>query len=90
MSIQNIVTVAAMPRSTPDHQSATDEEWREAERRERVIHPLAERERLTRAVIADAAATLEVKWSRVYALLAHYREKPVTSSLIPPKPGPAK
>lgn len=90
MSIQNIVTVAVMPQSKPDHQSATDEEWHEAERRERIVRPLAERERLTRAEVADAAAILGLKRSRIYALVALYREKPVTSALIPPKPGPAR
>jgi len=77
-----------MPQNLPNHQSATDEEWREAERRERVIRPLAERQRLTQAEVADAVTALGLKRSRIYILVARYREKPVTSSLILPKPGP--
>jgi putative transposase len=73
-----------------DHRTASDEEWREAERRERIIRPLAQRLRLTAGELADATRALGLKRTRIYDLVALYRERPLTSTLIPPKPGPQR
>jgi putative transposase len=90
MSIKEFVQVAAMPQSKIDHQSASDEEWRQAERRESIVQPLVERPRLTQAEIADAMVALGLKRSGLYAVLARYRETPVTSTLLAHMPGPAR
>jgi putative transposase len=73
-----------------DHQSAGDPLWQEAERRERVIRPLAGRSWLTASEVADAATALGLGRSRIYEMVALYRATPLTSALIPPKPGPRR
>ena len=79
-----------MAQGALDHQSAGDPLWREAERRERVIRPLAGRSRLTASEVADAATALGLGRSRIYEMVALYRATPLTSALIPPKPGPRR
>ncbi len=67
-----------------------DEVWAEAVRRAAVVAPLAREGRLTRARMHDAARELGLSVPRAYRLIALYREVPVTASLVPTRPGPAK
>jgi putative transposase len=69
---------------------ASDENWAEAVRRERVLRPLLSVDRLEAAQVKAAAANLGLSTARIYSLLQRFRENPVTSSLLPAPPGPAK
>ena len=57
-------------------------QWRTACEREPVIRALAAEPRLGHKAIAEAGSTLGLSRSRIYELLARYRENPVTSSLV--------
>jgi len=57
-------------------------EWRTACEREPVIRALAGEPRLGGKAIAEASLKLRLSRSRIYELLARYRENPVTSSLV--------
>ncbi|WP_313440750.1 Mu transposase C-terminal domain-containing protein [Novosphingobium sp.] len=57
-------------------------EWRKACEREPIIRALAGEPRLGRKAIAEAGLKLSLSRSRIYELLARYRENPVTSSLV--------
>lgn len=57
-------------------------DWRIACSREPTIRALIEMPRITRIALRDAGAELGLSRSRLYELLARYREAPVTSSLI--------
>ena len=70
--------------------SIPDAAWAEAVRREPVIRPLAAEPRLGRAAIAGAARQLGLCATRVYSLVRAFRAHPVTASLAPSSPGPAK
>lgn len=70
--------------------SASDTDWAEAVRREAVIRPLAGLSRPGRHEIEGASGTLGLSPPRVYALLRSFRAHPVTASLLPRRPGPAK
>lgn len=70
--------------------AVSDANWAEAVRRERVLRPLTRADRHTKAEIAAAAIHLDLSPPRIYDLLRRFRADPVTSSLLPHKPGPAK
>lgn len=57
-------------------------DWRIACSREPTIRALVEMPRITRIALCDAGAELGLSRSRLYELLARYREAPVTSSLL--------
>ena len=61
--------------------------WSEAVAREAVIRPLALADLLTRGDIALACRALGLKRTRLYELVDRYRARPVTSSLLPGRPG---
>lgn len=67
-----------------------DEVWAETVRRAAVVAPLADATGLTRARVRDAARALGLSVPSTYRLVALYRENPVTASLVPSRPGPAK
>jgi len=75
---------AARPDGVPD------EVWAEAVGRAAVVAPLAAEDRLTRARVRDAARTLGLSVPSADRLIALYRQSPVTASLVPHRPGPAK
>ena len=58
-------------------------QWREACRREAVIRPLAEQEKVSRAAAIAAADQLGMSRAMVYRLVASFRRCPQTSSLVP-------
>ncbi|WP_225207633.1 Mu transposase C-terminal domain-containing protein [Novosphingobium huizhouense] len=60
----------------------TSADWQVACSREPVIRALDEMPRITRVALRDAGAELGLSRSRLYELLARYREAPVTSSLL--------
>lgn len=70
--------------------SIPDAAWAEAVRREAVVRPLAAEPRLGRAAIAGAACRLGLCAAQVYSLVRVLRAHPVTASLAPFRPGPAK
>lgn len=57
-------------------------QWRIACEREPAIRALAAKPRLSRAALEEASSTLGIGRSRIYELIARYRENPVTSSLV--------
>ena len=67
-----------------------DAAWAEAVRRETVIRPLCAAVRLGNAAVAAAVRDLGLSAARVYALVRAFRERPVTTALVPAKPGPQK
>jgi putative transposase len=68
-------------------QSAPQAEWTIALEREAVIRPLAEQDRLTEAVVEEAAARLGLGRTTIYRLVSRYRKRPQTTSLLPLKRG---
>ena len=74
----------------PNKLDVSDEEWQTAIRREAVVRPLAGKSRLSSATVDAAAERLGLKRARLYRLIAAYRERPLTSTLISPKSGPPK
>jgi putative transposase len=70
--------------------SIPDAVWAEAVRREAVIRPLAAEPRLGKVAIAKATRQLGLQATQVYSLVRAFRAHPVTASLAPSKPGPAK
>lgn len=65
--------------------SVFDAAWAEA-----VIRPLAAEPRLGKTMIAGAARQLGLSAAQVYSLVCAFRAHPVTASLAPSQPGPAK
>src|SRR5450432_1180942 len=61
---------------------ASASDWEVARQREAVIRPLAEQPCLTPAVVGKTAHTLNLKRSVVYQLVAQYRKRPQTSTLL--------
>lgn len=78
------------PSNAQSPHAASDEAWTEAVRREAVIRPLAAAPRLSKAAVGVAARALGLSAPRVYGLLRVFRRQPVTASLLPTQPGPAK
>ena len=70
--------------------SASDAEWAEAVRREAVLRPLSTQATLAPLEVKTAAHDLSLSRASVYKLLRVFRGNPVTASLLPRKPGPAK
>ena len=70
--------------------SASDANWAEAVRRERVLRPLLSVENLDGARVKIAAANLGVSAAHTYYLLRRFRQKPVTSTLLAVSRGPAR
>jgi putative transposase len=68
-------------------ESAPSDAWALALTREAVIRPLAEAPRLSHAVADVAAATLGISRSLVYRLVAQFRDRPQTSTLLRRKRG---
>jgi putative transposase len=69
-------------RAVSHWESATSDAWALASIREAVIRPLAEAPRLSHARADVAAATLGISRSLVYRLVAQFRERPQTSTLL--------
>lgn len=70
--------------------SASDADWAEAVRREAVIRPLSAASHLKSLLVAEASRQLGLSHRRIYGLLSAFRQNPVTTSLLPRKPGPKK
>lgn len=70
--------------------SASDADWAEAVRREVVIRPLSAASHLKSHLVAEASRQLGLSNRRIYGLLSAFRQNPVTTSLLPRKPGPQK
>jgi len=64
-------------------QDAADWQWQEACRREAVIRPLAEQDPVSRQEAVAAAKQLGISPRLVYRLVARFRRRPQTSSLVP-------
>ena len=64
-----------MQKAIPGWQNATEVQWREACRREAVIRPLAEQEKVSRAAAIAAADELGMSRAMVYRLVASCRER---------------
>lgn len=58
------------------------DDWQIACSRERVIRALSELPRISRIALRNAGAELGLSRSRIYELLARYRQAPLTSSLL--------
>lgn len=82
---------AAWPRRPTDRPiDISDERWSEALRREPVIRPLAANRRNSHAAVEAAARKLDLSGAQVYRLIKRFRDDPVTTSLVPDRPGPRK
>jgi hypothetical protein len=68
-------------------ETADEADWRLAVRREAVIGPLAEQEKLTKEQLEQAMLRLEIGRSLLYKLFERYKQRPQTSSLLPWKRG---
>ena len=74
----------------PDRTLIGDMAWQKALAREAVIRPIAFQKNLTAPERFAACRELGLKPTRFYQLLAQFRRKPVTSSLLDETPGPEK
>ncbi|MHC2296121.1 DNA-binding domain-containing protein [Rhizobium mongolense] len=74
----------------PDKLTVSDPAWQKAVAREAVIRPLILATRISRSDAASACKRLGLKRTRFYELVAKFRKKPVTSSLLDETPGPEK
>ena len=72
---------------TPDWQSTNTKDWQLATAREAIIRPLAELPRVTVKAADEAAHLLGISRSLVYELIARFRRRPQTSSLLRGKRG---
>lgn len=68
---------------TADLTMASDADWAEAHRREKIIRPLAGLSRVPGGVAADAMEQLGLGRARFHKLLQLYRASPVAASLLP-------
>ncbi|WP_234843248.1 DNA-binding domain-containing protein [Sinorhizobium meliloti] len=75
---------------SPDRMLISDTAWQKAVAREAVIRPIAFVKNLTGHEKFAACRELGLKPTRFYQLLAQFRRKPVTSSLLDEAPGPEK
>ncbi|KQZ62095.1 transposase [Rhizobium sp. Root149] len=75
---------------TPDRTLSSETAWQRAVAREAVIRPIASVNKLTAPEKFAACRQLGLKPTRFYQLLAQFRRKPVTSSLLDETPGPEK
>jgi putative transposase len=67
----------------PDWRTASEAAWQVARRREAIVRPLADLSPLTIERVDEAAHALGVSRSFVYRLVARYRRRRHTSSLLP-------
>jgi putative transposase len=74
-------------RAKPDFQSVSQPEWDLACKREAVIRPLAQADQLSPEEVEAAAVLLGLSRSSVYRLVARFRRRPTTSSLLAAKAG---
>jgi putative transposase len=79
-----------MPKRPERPLDVAEDDWSEAVRREAAVRPLAAAGIKSRPVLDAAAADLGISTSQLYRLIAHYRQHPVTGSLVITKPGPRK
>jgi putative transposase len=70
-----------------DFHAASPSEWQLACQREAVIRPLAETDRLSCLQVEQAAKILGLGRSVTYRLIARFRQRPQTSSLLLAKAG---
>ena len=68
---------------TADLRTASDADWAEAHRREKIIRPLASMTRVPGDVAAQAMVQLELGRARFHKLLQLYRASPAAASLLP-------
>ena len=68
---------------TADLRTASDADWAEAHRREKIIRPLALMTRVPGDVAAKAMVQLELGRARFHKLLQLYRASPAAASLLP-------
>jgi hypothetical protein len=71
----------------PGFNSATQVDWELACERETVIRPLAQAVRLESWQVADAANAIGLGRSATYRLIALFKRRPKTSTLLPAKSG---
>jgi putative transposase len=69
-------------RKPPAWHNALPADWELARQREAVIRPLAAQPSLTPVIVSETARTLNLRRSLVYQLVAHYRKRPQTSTLL--------
>ena len=62
--------------------NASPADWELARQREAVVRPLAARPSLTPEIVNETARTLNLRRSLVYQLVARYRQRPQTSTLL--------
>ena len=74
----------------PNWQSASENDWEAARRREKLIRPLVARGSITHNDVDAAATELGLSRSFMYKLVARYRRRPQTSSLLFAKRGRPK
>jgi putative transposase len=74
----------------PELSSITEEQWEEARRRLKVIQPLAQLPRRSRADVVAAAVGLSLSGAQTYRLLAQYQADPRLTALVPQPPGPVR
>jgi len=67
----------------PELSSITEEQWEEARRRLKVIQPLVQMPRRSRADVVAAAVGLGLAAAQMYRLLARYQADPRLTALVP-------
>lgn len=73
-----------------DKLAVSDTAWQKAVARETAIRPLIAKTRISRGDVASTCRQLGLKRTRFYELVARFRKRPVTSSLLDETPGPEK
>ena len=68
---------------TADLKTASDADWAEAHRREKIIRPIAALARVPGGVAGRAMEQLDLGRARFHKLLQLYRASPVAASLLP-------
>ena len=71
----------------PGFNSATQVDWELACEREMIIRPLAQAVRLESWQVADASNAIGLGRSATYRLIALFKRRPKTSTLLPAKSG---
>lgn len=71
----------------PELSSITEEQWEEARRRLKIVQPLAQLPRRTRADVIAAAVGLRLSAAQMYRLLAQYQADPRLTALVSQPPG---
>jgi len=69
-------------RKSPLHECAEDVDWSHALHRESVLQPLSTRGSLSNEVVKEAAQTIGISRAHFYRLLAAYKQRPQTSTLL--------